>query len=687
MFASISAEKSNKKIEDATHVLYMKPIYRFKCCCCTLPVFETLIPVMLQGFYLRCQKLYSVESNEWKREPSEWRTGASATSSYHLHVVDEFTAYCYQWNLPRAMEALDSMQKHKLWADSITYSELIKCCIDHCAVKEGKRVHQYLFSNGYEPKTFLVNTLLNMYVKFKLLDEAQALFDQMSEKNVISWTTMIAAYSNTELYLKAFQMLILMIRDGVRPNMYTYSSVLRSSKELTNLTQLHDCIIKVGLESDVFVKSALIDVYSKLGEIEGALYIFNEMVTRDPVVWNTIIGGFAQNSNGDEALNLFNRMKRLGFWADQSTLTSVLRACTSLALLELGRQIHVHVIKFDRDLVLNNALLDMYCKCGSLKDANCTFTRMVEKDVISWSTMIIGFAQNGYSKKALDLFEEMKASGLKPNYITVLGVLFACSHAGLVEAGQHYFESMKMLYGINPGREHYGCMIDLLGRAGKLKEAMKLIHEMTSEPDAVTWRTLLSACKVHRDMDLAEYAAKQVLKLDSHDAGTYILLSNIYANSQRWEDVAILRNSMRDGGIKKEPGCSWIEVNKKIHAFILGDISHPQVNAIYQELNEIIWRLKEEGYVPDTNFVLQDIEGEQMENSLLYHSEKLAIVFGIMSLPKGKTIRIRKNLRICGDCHVFAKLVTKMENQSIVIRDPIRYHHFQDGACSCGDYW
>ncbi|XP_073134093.1 pentatricopeptide repeat-containing protein At2g03880, mitochondrial isoform X2 [Henckelia pumila] len=639
------------------------------------------------GIHLRCQKLYSVASNEWKREPSEWRTGTSVTSNDHLHVVDEFTAYCYQRNLPKAMKALDSMQKHKLWADSITYSELVKCCIDHCAVKEGKRVHQYVFSNGYEPKTFLINSLLNMYVKFKLLDEAQAIFDQMPEKNVISWTTMIAAYSNTELYFKAFQMLILMIRDGVRPNMYTYSSVLRSCKELANLTQLHCCIIKVGLESDVFVKSALIDIYSKLGEMEGALYIFNEMVTRDPVVWNTIIGGFAQNSNGDEALNLFIRMKRLGFCADQSTLTSVLRACTSLALLELGRQIHVHVIKFDRDLVLNNALLDMYCKCGSLKDASCTFTRMIEKDVISWSTMIIGFAQNGYSKKALDVFEEMKASGTKPNYITILGVLFACSHAGLVEDGQHYFESMKMRYGIDPGREHYGCMIDLLGRAGKLKEAMKLIHEMTSEPDAVTWRTLLSACKVHRDMDLAEYAAKQVLKLDSHDAGTYILLSNIYANTQRWEDVAILRNSMRDGGIKKEPGCSWIEVNKKIHAFILGDRSHPQVNAIYHELNEIIWRLKEEGYVPDTNFVLQDIEGEQMENSLLYHSEKLAIVFGIMSLPKGKTIRIRKNLRICGDCHVFAKLVTKMENQTIVIRDPIRYHHFQDGACSCGDYW
>lgn len=618
---------------------------------------------------------------------TEWRTGPSALSSNHLDIFNEFTTYCYQRDLPKAMKALDSMQKHKLWADSITYAELIKCCIAHGAIKQGKRVHQHVFSTGYEPKTFLINTLLNMYVKFNLLDEAQFLFDQMLERNVVSWTTMIAVYSNSELKYKALKMLIMMLRDGVRPNMYTYSSVLRACEEISTLKQLHCCIIKVGLELDVFVRSALIDIYCKWGEPKAALYIFDEMVTSDLVVWNSIIGGFAQNSDGDESLNLFIRMKRSGFCADQSTLTSVLRGCTSLALLELGGQVHVHVIKFDQDLVLNNALLDMYCKCGSLKDANCVFTRMVVKDVISWSTMIIGFAQNGYSRKALDLFESMKASGTKPNYITILGVLFACSHAGLVKDGQYYFESMKMLFGIDPGREHYGCMIDLLGRAGKLEEAVKLIHEMKCEPDAVTWRTLLGACRVHRNMDLAEYAAKKVLSLDPNDAGTYTLLSNIYANTQRWEDVENLRRSMRDGGIKKEPGCSWIEINKQVHAFILGDKAHPQVNAIYQELNQIIWRLKEEGYVPDTNFVLQDLEGEQMENSLAYHSEKLAIVFGIMSLPKGKTVRIRKNLRICGDCHVFAKLLAKMENRSIVIRDPIRYHHFQDGACSCGDYW
>lgn len=602
-------------------------------------------------------------------------------------LIDEFTTFCYQRHLPRAMKAMDTMQKHGLWADSITYSELIKCCMSRGAILEGKLVHEHIFSNGYQPKTFLINTLLNMYVRFNLLEEAHKLFEEMPERNVISWTTMISGLTNAKLNDKALEFLILMLREGVRPNMYTYSTVLRASHGLPNLKQLHCSIIKSGLDSDVFVRSALIDIYSKWGELQNALRVFNEMVTGDSVVWNSIIGGFAQNTDGDEALNLFKRMKMAGFLADQATLTSVLRACTGLALLELGRQVHVHIVKFDQDLILNNALLDMYCKCGSLEDANSVFSRMAVRDVISWSTMIAGLAQNGYSREALKLFESMKVSGPRPNYITILGVLFACSHAGLVEDGWYYFRSMKELFGIDPVREHYGCVIDLLGRAGKLHEAFQLIHEMECEPDAVTWRTLLGACRVHRNVDLAIYAAKEVIKLDPEDAGTYILLSNIYANSQRWEDAAEVRKAMGIKGVKKEPGCSWIEVDKQIHAFILGDNSHPQIDEISGQLNRLIQKLVGVGYNPDTNFVLHDLEGEQKEDSLRYHSEKLAIVFGMMSLSRGKTIRIRKNLRICGDCHDFAKLVTKLEHRIIAIRDPIRYHHFCDGVCSCGDYW
>ncbi|KAI8012323.1 Pentatricopeptide repeat-containing protein [Camellia lanceoleosa] len=505
-------------------------------------------------------------------------------------LIDEFTRFCYQRDLPRAMKAMESMQKHQLWADSITYSELIKCCLAHHAIHHGRLIHKHLFSHVHRPATFLINILLNMYVKFNLLDDAQALFDQMPHRNVVSWTTLISAYANANAMLhhnKALQFLILILRDGVRPNMFTYSSVLRASHGLPNLQQLHSSIIKTGLDSDVFVRSALIDIYSKWGELHNSLRIFDEMVTADLVVWNSIIGGFAQNTDGDEALNLFKRIKRAGFWADQGTLTSVLRACTGLALLELGRQIHVHVLKFNQDLILDNALLDMYCKCGSLEDANSVFSPMVETDVVSWSTMIMGLAQNGFSRKALQLFESMKASGTKPNYITILGVLFACSHAGLVEDGQYYFQSMNKCFGIDPGREHYGCMVDLLGRAGKLDEAVKLIHEMECEPDTVTWRALLGACRVHRNTDLAIYAAKKILNLKPNDAGTYILLSNIYANSQKWEDVAEVRRAMRGQGVGKEPG-------------------------------------------------------EQKEDSLSYHSEKLAIVFDFHSGLGSKSLGVSK---------------------------------------------
>ncbi|KAL6998073.1 Pentatricopeptide repeat-containing protein, mitochondrial [Sarracenia purpurea var. burkii] len=273
-------------------------------------------------------------------------------------IIEDFTRFCYQRDLPKAMKAIDSMQKHKLWADSITYSELLKCCLDRGAIHHVRLVHEHLFSRGHHPNTFVINILLNVYVKFNLLSEARALFDQMPERNVVSWTTMIAAYTNAMLHDKALGFLTLMIRDGVRPNMFTYSTVLRACHRLPTLRQLHSNIMKTGLDSDVFVRSALIDIYSKWGELHNALRVFDEMITGDLVVWNSIIGGFAQNTDGDEALNLFKRMKHAGFLADQGTLTSVLRACTGLALLELGRQIHVHnmTLSISEPLTIKSAM-------------------------------------------------------------------------------------------------------------------------------------------------------------------------------------------------------------------------------------------------------------------------------------------------------------------------------------------
>ncbi|XP_020106979.1 pentatricopeptide repeat-containing protein At2g03880, mitochondrial [Ananas comosus] len=603
--------------------------------------------------------------------------------------LESFSRLCLRGPLADAVAALPILDSLGLRADPLSYSDLIKLCLRHGSPDHARLLHRHLFSShaNHRPQLFLSNSLISMYVKFGLLEDARDLFDQMPQRNVVSWTTMISALANLKEKEEALRLFIRMQRDGISPNMYTFSSVLRTCNTPSTLWSIHSCIIKHGLDSDVFVRSSLIDIYSKLGDLEYGYRVFGEMVTHDLVVWNSIIGCFAQSGEGFKALELFAEMKKAGFLANQGTLTSVLRACTGMVLLEMGRQVHVHVLKYESDLILNNALLDMYCKCGSLEDARGLFDRMLERDVISWSTMISGLAQNGRSIEALKLFESMKLLGVKPNHITILGVLFACSHAGLVEDGWYCFNSMEKLFGVVPGREHYGCMVDLLCRAGKLKEAVKFIQELKFEPDLVIWRTVLGACRVHRNINLATYVAKEIHKLEPEDEGTYILLSNIYANSRRWGDVELVREAMKDKGVTKEPGRSWIELGKEIHVFIVGDLSHPQSDRIVKELSRLISRISNIGYVPDIEFVLQDLGREQKEESLRYHSEKLAVAFGMLNSTEGKPIRIMKNLRICGDCHTFAKLISKAEEKLIVIRDPVRFHYFKDGFCSCGDYW
>jgi pentatricopeptide repeat protein len=498
----------------------------------------------------------------------------------------------------------------------------------------------------------------------------------------------VAALANTEgRKEEALQFLVAMRRDGVAPNAYTFSSVLGACGTPGVLAAMHASIVKAGLDSDVFVRSSLIDAYMKLGDLDGGRCVFGEMVTGDLVVWNSIIAGFAQGGDGLGALELFKSMKDAGFSSNQGTLTSVLRACTGMVMLEVGRQVHAHVLKYEKDLILHNALLDMYSKCGSLQDADSLFHRMPQRDVISWSTMISGLAQNGRSNEALRTFDLMKSEGVTPNHITMIGVLFACSHAGLVEDGRYYFRSMEKLFGIQPEREHYNCMVDLLGRAGKLDEAVEIIHRMKFEPDTTLWRTLLGACRMHKNANLAAYAAKEILKLEPEDQGARILLSNIYADLRQWTDSEKTWKAMRDRGVQKEPGRSWIELEKQVHVFIAGDLSHSCSDSIVRELNRLIGRINALGYVPQMEFVLQDLGSEQKEDLLKYHSEKLAIAFAMVHAIEGKPIRIMKNLRICGDCHAFMKLVSKSESKLIIIRDPVRFHHFQDGVCSCGDYW
>lgn len=614
-------------------------------------------------------------------KPTWWRP---ATTEIQISPMREFVIRCSNHDIHGAISAMDILQTLHIRADPLVYSSLIKSCIEARDIHSGRRVHRHLFdSDGNIPATFLINQVLGMYVRFQRVEEARQVFDVMPEKNVVSWTTMISAYTNMKRGRMGLELFVMMGRSGVMPNMYTFSSVLRASDGLETVSMIHCPIVKVGLDSDVFVRSSLIDVYAKWGDLQSGFYVFDEMPTRDLVVWNSIISGYAQDGNGHVALDLYSKMRRAGFPANQGALTSVLRACTGLTLLEMGRQVHTHSIKFLTDLILNNALLDMYCKCGSSEDATCLFDRMVEKDIISWSTMISGLAQNGRNVEALELFDRMP---LKPNYITMVGVLFACSHAGLVKKGWRHFNSIS-----NPGREHYGCMVDLLGRAGKLDDAVKFIKEMNCEKDVVIWKSLLSSCRVHKDVELAGIVGRRILELNPDEEGAHILLSNTYADSQQWEKVREVRREMKARGVKKEPGCSWIEVGNRIETFIVGGSStrtHQEMESVSKEVVRLIDRVTNEGgYIPDTSFVLHDVEVEQKKESLKYHSEKLAVAFGLMMLGKDKDIRVIKNLRICGDCHNFVKLVAMVERRKIVIRDAVRFHHFQHGVCSCGDYW
>lgn len=510
-----------------------------------------------------------------------------------------------------------------------------------------------------------------------------------------------------------------MLIRGVEPNVFTFSSVLKSCS-LEPGKALHCQAIKLGFDADLYVRTSLVDVYArggdvvcarqlfekmserslvsltamltcyaKLGNLDEARALFDGMNERDVVCWNVMIGGYAQNGLPNESLKLFRRMLVAKVKPNEVTVLAVLSACGQLGALESGRWVHSYIENkgIQMNFHVGTALVDMYSKCGSLEDARLVFDGIRDKDVVAWNSMIVGYSMHGFSQHALKLFEEMTENGYQPTDITFIGILSACGHGGLVEEGRSFFRLMRDKYRIEPKIEHYGCMVNLLGRAGRLEEAYELVKNMTIPADPVLWGTLLGSCRLHGNIKLGEEIAEFLVELKLANSGTYILLSNIYAATGNWEGVAKMRTLMKEHGIEKEPGCSSIEVNNKVHEFLAGERKHPKSKEIYMMLNEINRWLKAHGYTPQTDIVLHDLGEEQKEQSLEVHSEKLAISFGLISTQPGTTIKIVKNLRVCSDCHVVMKLISKITGRKIVMRDRNRFHHFEDGLCSCGDYW
>ncbi|XP_008225544.1 PREDICTED: pentatricopeptide repeat-containing protein At4g21065-like [Prunus mume] len=521
---------------------------------------------------------------------------------------------------------------------------------------------------------------------------AHQIFSQIRSPNVFTWNTMIRGYAESENPTPVLQLYHQMHVNSVEPDTHTYPFLLKAVAKLTNVRdgeKIHSIALRNGFESLVFVKNTLLHMYACCGHVESAHRVFESMSERDLVAWNSVINGFALNGRPNEALTIFRDMSLEGVQPDGFTMVSLLSACAELGTLALGRRIHVYMLKvgLTGNSHATNALLDLYAKCGSIREAQKVFTTMDERSVVSWTALVVGLAVNGFGNEALELFKELRREGLVPTEITFVGVLYACSHCGMVDEGFNYFRMMKEEYGIVPRIEHYGCMIDLLGRAGLVKEAYEYINNMPMQPNAVIWRTLLGACTIHGHLALGETARAHIRELEPGHSGDYVLLSNLYASERRWSDVQKVRRTMLSDGVRKTPGYSIVELRNCIYEFTMGDRSHPQSEKIYTMLAEITNLLKPKGYVPHTENVLADIEEEEKENALSYHSEKIAIAFMILNTASGIPIRIWKNLRVCADCHLAIKLISKVYEREIVVRDRSRFHHFRDGSCSCRDYW
>ncbi|XP_059065244.1 pentatricopeptide repeat-containing protein At1g08070, chloroplastic [Cryptomeria japonica] len=620
-----------------------------------------------------------------------------------------------------ALDIFKQMQLADVEPNSATFASILPSCAKMGALEQGMEMHQKIIENGFLSGVVVVTALMDMYAKCGSIEKARELFDKMPQRNavswnamitgyaqngalnealrifekipqpnVVSWTAIIAGYVQNGLHDKALETFEKMQLAGLRPDLSTFATILPACAKLGALKQgmdIHQKIIEREFSSDV-VLTALIDMYAKCGNLQKAQELFYKLSHPDVVSWTAILAGYAQNGFFDRALELFKQMQLADLKPDSSTFASILPACAKLGALEQGVEIHQKIIESGVLIdVVMTALIDMYAKCGSIQKARKLFDKIHHSHVASWNAMIAGYAMHGYSMDALKLFQIMKHSAVNPDDVSFICVLFACSHAGLVDVGCKYFTSMSDSYCIIVTIDHYICVVDLLGRAGYLEESLNFIIKMPIKPNVVVWMSLLGPCKSHKNMRVGEFVATLLFELDTKNAATYVLMSNIYAEVGRWSDAQKVRRLMKERGIKKIPGCSWIEVNKIVHAFCIGDRSHPQTQAIYEKLEKLSWEMKAAGFIPDTIPALNDVEEEEKQSLLCHHSEKLAIAFGLLNTSPWTTIRVVKNLRVCGDCHNATKYISKIVSREIVVRDANRFHHFKDGQCSCGDYW
>ena len=559
--------------------------------------------------------------------------------------------------------------------------------ISYCRAIHARVIKSVNYSDG-----FIGDQLVSAYSKFGVAEDAQKLFDEMPNKDVVSWNSLISGFSQRGCISKCLSALFRMkFEMGMKPNEVTLISVISACSDIGALDvgkYTHGYALKLGMLLETKIGNSLVNMYGKSGYLYAACRLFEAMPIRNIVSWNSMVMIYKHNGYADEAVGCFNLMRMAGVEPDEGTIVVLLQACEDLGVGKLAEGVHglIFCCGLNANGRIATVLLNLYAKLGRLNASCKVFGEMINPDRVAWTAMLAGYAVHGFGRKAMEIFESMIKEGLEPDHVTFTHLLNACSHSGFVKEGKYYFKIMSEVYGIEPRLDHYSCTVDLLGRSGLLNDAYELIIHMPMEPNSGVWGALIGACRVYGNFELGKEVAERLIALDPSDPRNYIMLSNIYCAAGLWRDASKVRTLMKDRGVIRNSGCSFIEHGNKIHCFVVGDRSHPEWEKIYAKLEELIGKIRKAGFVSKTEFVLHDVEEEVKEDMINKHSEKLAIAFGLLVTNAGMPLIITKNLRICGDCHSTAKFISLVEKRTLIIRDSKRFHHFDNGLCSCGDY-
>ncbi|KAH7421644.1 hypothetical protein KP509_13G069100 [Ceratopteris richardii] len=632
----------------------------------------------LVDMYCKCsciEDAHSVFDNLSTRDVVTW---SSLISGYANHG-------CIQ----KAFHLLDQMKEEGVEPNEVTYMNILTAC---CLSQEGRFIHEYLILHGLVINVQVGTALLDMYIRCGCISDAFNIFASLSQRNKITWTTMISGLFEFGLFGDAFNLLDTMQDQDQETELseacsLSFLKACSLQGRVEHAWQLHSKIICSGLSSLITVGNALINIYVTCESNEDACIMLQRMPDRDVVSWTTILGMYACNDSPPlEGIEIFEQMKHDGLQPNSITYGYVLKLMSRMSALDQARKIHASIVKGGSelmDIVVANALLDVYAKCGRLKDAFLTFQRLNKKSLSNWTSLLMGCAQEKNYLLALEVFKSMLSSGVEPDGVVFLCLLLSCKS---VRDGCQLLKSMRDQYSIFITQEHQNAMLEILGHAGHLNEAEDLLECNPVGCNIIGWTSLLHSCKLHVNVIIAHRCFKNITKVDPKVSAAYVLMSSVYAHAGMIHSAEELEATRKQHIGCKKPGHAFIEVDNRVHEFVVGDTFHPKSFDIYAKLEALNQEMKKGGYRIRSDLVLGAIPTDMKEESLCGHSEKLAIAFGLINLPDGATIRVSKNLRMCGDCHNMSKFISKVEKREIYVSDTYVTHHFQNGFCSCDDY-